>query len=78
VLANLSPRFAVSGHWESFFTPRTQLVPLPLLDLERYVQRAETALSAPPDAPMYVDGAADPGRHVLVHPGMDMYVPSPP
>lgn len=79
ILANVDPRFAIAGHWESFFVPRTDPVqPIPFLHVDLFVERAEAALAAPPDAPLYVDGAPIPGRHVLIYPGMELYVPSPP
>ena len=79
ILANVSPRFAISGHWENFFIPRdAPIQPIPLLDVERFVTRAEAALAAATDTTLYVDGAPIPGRHVLIHPGMDLYVPAPP
>lgn len=79
ILANLEPRYALSGHWEDFFIPRDQpLRPIPFLDVDLYVTRAEAALAAPPDTPMFLDGAPIPARHVLAMPGMDLYVPPPP
>jgi L-ascorbate metabolism protein UlaG (beta-lactamase superfamily) len=77
ILANLGPRFAVSGHWEDFFVPRDQPPqPLPLLDLGTYVTRAETALAAPADAPLTVDGVEMPRRHVVAQPGMKLTIRS--
>ena len=62
-LANLQPRFALSGHWEDFFQPvSAPLQPIPFLDVNTYVQRAEAAL---------------PGRHELVHPGDHFEISSP-
>ena len=64
VLANVQPRFAVSGHWEDFFQPAdAEPTPIPLLDLDRYLQRAEAAL---------------PGRHTLAQPGSAFVVPPGP
>lgn len=55
ILANLQPRTALSGHWEDFFQPVSATPkPIPLLDLDGYMARAEAAL---------------PGRHTLVQPG---------
>ena len=64
ILSNVQPRFALSGHWEDFFqaanaTPQ----PIPLLNLDGYLQRAEAAL---------------PGRHTLVQPGSRLMVPFEP
>ncbi len=79
IIANLNPRFALSGHWENFFVPRSApLQPLPTLNLGRFLTRAEAALSAPPDVPVYVNGAPLVGRHILMNPDMDIYLsPAP-
>jgi hypothetical protein len=77
IIANLQPRFAVSGHWEDFFQPiGSALQPLPLLDLNTYEQRADTALPPPSDAPLVVDGEVTDHRHVLAQPGMKLLVPA--
>jgi hypothetical protein len=61
ILANVQPRYALSGHWEDFFEPAGSTPkPIPLLDLDGYMQRAEAAL---------------PGRHTLVQPGSRFVVP---
>lgn len=61
VLGSLQPRMAVSGHWEDFFQPVDATPePLPFLDLDGYVRRAEAAL---------------PGRHTLAQPGTRFVVP---
>ncbi len=76
VIANLAPRFALSGHWEDFFQPvDTPPQPIPLLDVPTYVQRAEAALPPPGDAPLVVDGMPSMARHVLAQPGMRVSVP---
>ena len=79
IIANIAPRFALSGHWEDFFQsldspPR----PIPLLDLAKYVQRAEAALPGSPATPLVVDGAPVAGRHALVQPGSRFVVPLAP
>ncbi|HEY5925499.1 MAG TPA: hypothetical protein VIV11_27630 [Kofleriaceae bacterium] len=64
ILANLQPRYAVSGHWEDFFQPiNATPQPIPLLDLDGYMQRAEAAL---------------PGKHTLAQPGARFVVPLEP
>ena len=64
IVANLDPRFAISGHWEDFFEAQSAMPkPIPLLDLAGYVQRAEAAL---------------PGRHMLAQPGQRFTVPVEP
>ena len=64
ILNHLQPRFALSGHWEDFFQAiDAPPKPIPLLDLDGYMQRAEAAL---------------PGRHTLVEPGARFMVPSEP
>ena len=64
ILANTSPRFALSGHWEDFFqSASAPPEPIPLLDLDGYLERAEAAL---------------PGRHTLVQAGSLLMVPPPP
>lgn len=79
ILGNTSPRFALSGHWEDFFQPSSASPqPIPLLDLNGYLGRAEAALPGPPDAPLVVDGEARPTRHVLVDPGTRFMVPPAP
>ncbi len=75
-LANVEPRFALSGHWEDFFQPLGATPqPLPLLDVNAYTSRAEAALPGSPDTPMLVDGAPFDGRHVLVQPGTEFVIP---
>jgi hypothetical protein len=55
ILSNVEPRYALSGHWEDFFQSATATPqPIPLLDLDGYMARAEAAL---------------PGHHELVTPG---------
>jgi hypothetical protein len=64
VLANLMPRYALSGHWEDFFQPVDATpTPIPFLDLDGYLARAEAAL---------------PGRHTLAQPGSRFVVPFQP
>jgi len=76
IIANLSPRFALSGHWEDFFQP-VDAAPqaIPFLDVNAYVARAEAALPPPADAPLVVDGMTTDHRHVLANPGMKLIVP---
>ena len=77
IIANLQPRFALSGHWEDFFQPvDSPPQPIPLMDLNTYVTRAEAALPPPGDAPLVIDGMASSQRHVLVNPGMQVVVPA--
>lgn len=79
IIASLSPRFVVSGHWEDFFRALDEpLQPIPLLNVDQYVARAEAALAAPPERPLTVDGAEIPGRHVLAMPGTQLSVPPAP
>jgi len=78
IIDNLNPRFALSGHWEDFFIARDQPPqPIPLLDVDTYVQRAEAALPGPPDVPLVVDGIELPQRHVLVQPEMQIVIGGP-
>ncbi|HEU0036787.1 MAG TPA: hypothetical protein VFQ53_39525 [Kofleriaceae bacterium] len=75
-IANLQPRFVFSGHWEDFFRSTSDPIqPIPLLNLDLYVERAEAALPGSPDAPLLVDGAPQSTRHVLVQPGTRLIVP---
>ena len=76
ILANLDPRFALSGHWEDFFQPVGSTAPIPLLDVAGYVQRAETALPGAPDPGFLVDGMPAAKRHVLVQPDSRFVVPA--
>jgi len=79
ILANITPRFAFSGHWEDFFQPLgSTLQPIPLLDVDGYVQRAETAMSGDADATLMIDGTPSSTRHVLVQPGSRFVVPLAP
>jgi hypothetical protein len=79
IVANLSPRFALSGHWEDFFQPLdTPPQPIPLMNLQTYLDRAAAALPGAPDAPIVVDGAPMSTRHVLVQPGDVFSVPAAP
>ena len=76
IVANLAPRYAVSGHWEDFFQPSSQPPqPIPLLDLTRYLVAAEAAMPGAPDGPVLVDGAPTTSRHVLAQPGMKLVIP---
>ncbi len=79
ILANLSPRFVVSGHWEDFFQPRSSNPdPIPLLDVATYTSRAEAAVADPAPAPWTIDGRPSSSRHVLAREGMDLVVPARP
>jgi hypothetical protein len=78
ILGNLSPRYALSAHWEDFFAPMGATpAPIPLLDVNGYVTRAEAALPGPADAPIEIDGVATDTRHVLVQPGSRFTVARP-
>jgi len=79
IIANVRPRFAISGHWEDFFQPLDQpLAPLPFLDVQTYVTRADDAMPGPADPPLVVDGEPTTARHVLAHPQLDVIVsPAP-
>jgi hypothetical protein len=64
ILGHLQPRVALSGHWEDFFQPLDAAPqPIPFLDLDGYMVRAEAAL---------------PGRHTLAQPGARFMVPPGP
>jgi hypothetical protein len=77
IVANLTPRFALSGHWEDFFQPRSAPPqPIPLLDLPRYIAAAEAAMAGTAEAGFVVDGAESASRHVLARPGMRLSVPA--
>jgi hypothetical protein len=59
-LRTMTPRFALSGHWEDFFKPVSDAPqPIPLLDVAAYTARADAAL---------------PGRHTLVQPNQRIVV----
>ena len=75
ILANLQPRFALSGHWEDFFQGVGSTATIPLLDIGTYVQRAEAAMPGPPDPGFLVDGVPAAKRHVLVQPDSRYAVP---
>jgi len=79
IVANLSPRFALSGHWEDFFQPLTSpLQPIPLLNLDTYKARAAAALPGSPDATLLVDGAPLDARQLVTTPGDRIVVPPRP
>lgn len=45
IVRHLRPRFAVLGHWEDFFRPRTEpLRPVPLTDLGEFTRRLDAVL----------------------------------
>ncbi len=76
IIGNVTPRYALSGHWEDFFSPVGSMPkPIPLLDLNGYLARADAALPGPPDAPLVIDGHPQSTRHVLVQPGATFDVP---
>lgn len=79
IVGNIKPRFALSSHWEDFFNePGPTPDPIPFLDLEGYIARAEAALPLPADAQLVVDGWEQDVRHVLVQPGTSFEVPMDP
>ena len=76
IIASLQPRYVISGHWEDFFQPvDSPPQPLPLLDLQTYLDRAEAALPGPADAPMVIDGMPTTDRHHLEQPGDQLVFP---
>jgi hypothetical protein len=76
VVANLTPRYAVSGHWEDFFQDTGQPPqPIPLLDLQGYLTAVEAVVTGAPDGPFLVDGQPTTSRHVLAQPGMKLAIP---
>jgi L-ascorbate metabolism protein UlaG (beta-lactamase superfamily) len=79
VVANLQPRFALSGHWEDFFQPLTApLQPIPLLNLDAYKAKAAAALPGSPDAPLLVDGAPMDTRQLVTIPANRLVIPPAP
>ncbi len=79
IIGNLQPRFVFSGHWEDFFQASSAPPqPIPLLDVDKYVQRAEAALPGPADGPLVIDGVPSPARHVLIRPGTHLRIPGRP
>jgi L-ascorbate metabolism protein UlaG (beta-lactamase superfamily) len=70
ILAALSPRYAIGGHWESFFQPQDQpLQPIPFLDVATYRQRSDTIMASSGEAPIMVDGAPQANRSFMPVPG---------
>jgi hypothetical protein len=70
ILGNLSPRYALDGHWEDFFQPEGSMPqPIPFLDVGTYMSDADGALPGPPDAPLTIDGEPQATRNSLVQPG---------
>jgi Metallo-beta-lactamase superfamily len=79
IIDNIHPRFALSGHWEDFFQDAGNApTPIPFLDLDTYVQRAEAGLPGAPDAEFVVDGLPVASRHALAQSGMHSIVPALP
>jgi hypothetical protein len=77
IVRNLTPRYAVSGHWEDFFQDASEPPqPIPLLDLQAYMTAADAALTGAPDAAFLVDGTPSETRHVLARPGMQLTIPA--
>lgn len=76
LVSALAPRYGLSGHWEDFFQPVDATPqPIPLLDLDAYLARAEAALPGSADAPLVVDGELVSARHLLVQPMAHIEVP---
>lgn len=79
ILNALQPRFALSGHWEDFFSaPTDPPTPLPFLDLTGYDDRASTAMTGTEDPPLLVDGAPSTARTIRPNPGTSFVVPPAP
>lgn len=79
ILAALQPRFALSGHWEDFFSaPTDPPTPLPFLDLAGYDDRASTAMTGTEDPPLVVDGAPSTARTIRPDPFTTFVVPPAP
>jgi hypothetical protein len=79
ILGNITPRYALSGHWEDFFQPAGgSPQPLPFLDLAAYDQRADAALPGAPDAEFTADWTPQTKRHVRVAPDTQFVVPVAP
>jgi L-ascorbate metabolism protein UlaG (beta-lactamase superfamily) len=77
IIENLSPRFALSGHWEDFFSDLDDdPQPIPFLDLATYTTRAEAALAGTPERPLVVDGEPSAQRHLHAQPGSHVLVPN--
>jgi hypothetical protein len=77
IVRDLTPRYAVSGHWEDFFQDASEPPqPIPLLDLETYMTAADAALTGAPDGAFLVDGTPSTTRHVLAQPGMQLTIPA--
>lgn len=76
IVATLTPRFALGGHWEDFFRPATDPPqPLPLLDTATWETRAAAALPPGSDV-MLRNGAPAGARGVLPVPD-DTFVIAP-
>lgn len=71
IIGNLSPRYALGGHWENFF--QTQALPVEPIPLQpgpaEFMTRMASALGEAAEKPMHVDGRAEPIRHWLPDPG---------
>ena len=79
IIENINPRYVLSGHWEDFFEDAgAPPKPLPFLDVDAYVTRAEAALPGAPDRPLVENGVARQVRHVLVQPGTRFTIPERP
>jgi glyoxylase-like metal-dependent hydrolase (beta-lactamase superfamily II) len=70
ILTALRPRYAIGGHWESFFQDQKQpIMPLPFHDVEEYRRRGDAILGDGGEAPLVVDGQATTKRHHVPMPG---------
>ncbi len=78
-LNNVTPRFALGGHWEDFFQPiSSDPPPIPFLDVDAYVVKALAVMTGEPDAPLLVDGMPTETRYVRVMPQQAIVVPPAP
>ncbi|MFL5319361.1 MAG: MBL fold metallo-hydrolase [Myxococcaceae bacterium] len=76
ILQELNPRFAIGGHWEDFFRGAdAEPQPIPLLDPDGWKQKALTAIGNDAAGSWLTNGAANPVRVVVPHPGDTFSVP---
>jgi L-ascorbate metabolism protein UlaG (beta-lactamase superfamily) len=76
ILRALSPRYAIGGHWESFFQDQTQpIVPLPFMNVDEYAQRGEMVMGTGGELPIVVNGAPTAARHFVPMPGTTFQLP---
>jgi hypothetical protein len=76
IIAALSPRYVIAGHWESLFRPLDEpLEPIPFLDLAEYQRRLAAAMPPGSSPPARVNGQLDGASAWMPAPGTVFALP---